>query len=919
MDLSFRGGEPEGSGGGKTRVPRALTAVRPGVLVLASLVEAILMGINPAAALADTAETPVIPTSPECQAKTITRLALSDSWIDEESPLSNKGSDPVLNVEAGSPPNLEGGSRSDRARALVRFGLPGGVPEGCLVDWARLRLFAPEESVGSRADVLRLASSWSEDRVTWSDQPDTTGTAATAWSSDGYIRWTVTSQVLAMLVGPNHGFLIRDRAEGAESGGEHSFHSREKGDSPPELVIRFAPPPSGEPPGPPAPPTPAAAHCGQVLTQSTLVTNDLSNCPGDGLVIGAPRIIIDLDGHTIDGIGLGTGILNEGYASVTVRNGTVREFDYGVQLHPETTLNVVQGLTLQLNELAGLRLFDAPSNVVRSNTVDNNGDGIALVSGTRGTTVVDNVISLSRGWGLVVRDSDANRLERNSVTGGGDLGVGLQRASGNVVLDNAVSGNSDGGIEIRDRSNGNRIEGNQLLDSGDTGILVAESDRNELIYNKAHQMSDSGISLHSANDGVVRGNNLGSNAGGLQMDDSSGNLIEGNDASDTTGIGIELLGGSLENDLLRNRANGNGALGIYLADEAMDGLGNLLLGNTASGNSSDGIAVAKGGHTITANLANHNGGWGIAAAPGIIDGGGNVAMGNGERGQCTGVACAEDLAPPQTTITDRPDDPTTSTSASFRFVGSDDTTPPSALAFECRLEGQDDDFVECSSPQSYVDLGPGPHTFEVRAIDVAGNVDPTPATYTWTVQPAPACTITGTGDAETIIGTSGPDVICGLGGGDVIDGRGGDDVLLGAPGDDWLTGGPGDDTLDGGSGADTAVYASSPAGVTVDLAAGTASGEGSDSLISVQRVNGSTLADYLAGNGENNVLGGKAGNDVVAGRAGNDTVTGAGGNDRLTGGQGNDHLNGGPGNDSLDAGAGTDTCTGGETLVGCEA
>ena len=64
-----------------------------------------------------------------------------------------------------------------------------------------------------------------------------------------------------------------------------------------------------------------------MLTESTLVTNDLSGCLGDGLVVGAPRIIVDLSGHTIDGIGLGAGIRNDEYPSVTVRNGTVQEFD----------------------------------------------------------------------------------------------------------------------------------------------------------------------------------------------------------------------------------------------------------------------------------------------------------------------------------------------------------------------------------------------------------------------------------------------------------------------------------------------------------------------------------------------------------------------------------------------------------------
>jgi large repetitive protein len=44
-------------------------------------------------------------------------------------------------------------------------------------------------------------------------------------------------------------------------------------------------------------------------------------------------------------------------------------------------------------------------------------------------------------------------------------------------------------------------------------------------------------------------------------------------------------------------------------------------------------------------------------------------------------------------------------------------------------------FAACVSPRSYSSLASGSHTFRVRAIDRAGNVDPTPAARTFTVQP----------------------------------------------------------------------------------------------------------------------------------------------------------------------------------------
>jgi parallel beta-helix repeat protein len=263
------------------------------------------------------------------------------------------------------------------------------------------------------------------------------------------------------------------------------------------------------------------------------------------------------------------------------------------------------------------------------------------------------------------------------------------------------------------------------MGTGDAGFVVKDSDGNQLINNTAHDNSDSGIALDTANDNIVRGNDVRFNPGGLDLEDSSRNLIEANDASLTTGIGIELGPASLENRVVLNKASGNGAHGIYVGEEAPEGLGSLIEHNTASGNAGDGIHVAKGGHTISANVAHDNAGWGIYAAGGSIDGGANIGRGNGEPGQCFNVVCAVD-----TTIDSGPDNPTTSTSATFTFSAND----PGAT-FECALD--DASFAACASPVELSGLAVGAHTFEVRAIDMVGNIDPTPASYTWTVRLMP--------------------------------------------------------------------------------------------------------------------------------------------------------------------------------------
>ncbi len=90
--------------------------------------------------------------------------------------------------------------------------------------------------------------------------------------------------------------------------------------------------------------------------------------------------------------------------------------------------------------------------------------------------------------------------------------------------------------------------------------------------------------------------------------------------------------------------------------------------------------------------------------------------------------------------------------------------------------------------------------------------------------------------------------------------------------------GRGGNDLITGNGDTRISYNDATAGVMVDLAAGTASGDasvGTDSLLGgISRIRGSQFNDELRGDGNANVIEGQNGDDILIGRGGSDTLTG---------------------------------------------
>ena len=155
----------------------------------------------------------------------------------------------------------------------------------------------------------------------------------------------------------------------------------------------------------------------------------------------------------------------------------------------------------------------------------------------------------------------------------------------------------------------------------------------------------------------------------------------------------------------------------------------------------------------------------------------------------------------------------------------------------------------------------------------------------------------GTAAANHFWGQGGGDYFNGGGGNDILDGGNDGDIIYGEAGNDTIIGGAGQDYLDGGAGIDTVVYAGSPAGVTIDLANGTASGGDGDGPVQIVGRGTTIRHDILAGF-ENAV--GSSFADHLIGNAGANDLSGGAGDDTLTGGGGADILRGGAGSDTAD-------------------
>jgi parallel beta-helix repeat protein len=370
---------------------------------------------------------------------------------------------------------------------------------------------------------------------------------------------------------------------------------------------------------------PVTVHCGQVITKDTKVANDLTNCPGSGLVIGAGNLTLDLNGHTIGGDGAGddSGIDNTGHDGVTITRGSVTRFALGV-LIAGASENSIRQVSVADSHHVGIVVSESVKvHLAKSSVVASNFAGIVIERGSV-EVKIEKTTSAGNGLsGIAVLESSDVEIAKSALTGNA-AGVGVEGSPRTLIERNSVSGNSEDGVLIREGSDHSLVSENTVTENTFGVTLDLGSARNVVTHNSVRNNLVVGIAIVGSHDNVVTQNSVTGNGDGAEG-------------------GIHLLSipevpgvNSDRNLISKNTLIGNDPDGILVEPGQT---GTVLEENRVSENTDDGIDAESSATTLTGNTADRNQDLGIEAVPGVTDGGGNRARGNGNPLQCTNVFC----------------------------------------------------------------------------------------------------------------------------------------------------------------------------------------------------------------------------------------------------------------------------------------
>lgn len=366
----------------------------------------------------------------------------------------------------------------------------------------------------------------------------------------------------------------------------------------------------------------AAGHglCGSEITANYTLTADIGPCTGNGLIVTANGVDLNLNGYTVfmedNGVTEDTGILLDGVRNVRVHGGSVTGFDAGVGIEfgsrnrvydmnvydnvndfeepvdpsrDDLTPEEIASVTCDLGD--GIAVFMSPFNIVEDNTVSDNGPygGITVI----GPFSDNNLIRDNTAEGNNVPNLRPDELATEwapigtpGMCGGTEIGTpGMSRGRGMQAVGIRVEGPG---------ANRNVVRGNDVADSGLVGISIHSTVK--------IPASDEVMPQPPNTNNVISNNDVTTT--GINVDDVLDTFADGIGILASGPIGTVTEPG-FNNTISNNKSYGNERNGILLGVLTF---GNRVTGNLTYDNACDGIRVnARAyGNTLTGNVSEGN-------------------------------------------------------------------------------------------------------------------------------------------------------------------------------------------------------------------------------------------------------------------------------------------------------------------------
>ena len=185
----------------------------------------------------------------------------------------------------------------------------------------------------------------------------------------------------------------------------------------------------------------SALSCGDTITESITLTENMT-CSGTAITVDADNVVIDGNGHTLEGDGTGYGIYVSENIDVVVKNLVIRNFEEGI-----------------------IFIDDIQNSEVYNNVIEGNANGLSIIVFGVQNKIHDNEFRGNERGMFISIFSNGNEIYHNKFIHNSDAGVRIMQSRFNVFYNNQFIGNTKHADDLsHDNSYDNGVIGNYWND-----------------------------------------------------------------------------------------------------------------------------------------------------------------------------------------------------------------------------------------------------------------------------------------------------------------------------------------------------------------------------------------------------------------------------------------------------------------------